>query len=293
MIVDAFPAGRPRERAVAAWTAVAALGGAAGVVLGGLIAGTLGWRWIFAINVPVGLATLALAPRVLPAGEAAPAGRAAAAAPGAGPRLLGTVRAAAWPVVPGALLRRRPVLVAVGVAIALTATTSGGSVLATLRLQDALGLSPRGAALALLPLSLAVIAGSVLAARSRAPARAVIAGGLLLVGAGSLAAAADLSEAAVVAWAVLAGLGLGAASVAATTLGASAVPEAERGSASALLNAAAQIGTALGVPALVLLGGRPGFTAAALLAVAACGLSPGIRPFARRGTGSARPSARA
>ena len=39
MIVDAFPDGRPRERAVAAWTGVAAVGGAAGLVLGGVIAG--------------------------------------------------------------------------------------------------------------------------------------------------------------------------------------------------------------------------------------------------------------
>jgi predicted MFS family arabinose efflux permease len=55
--------------------------------------------------------------------------------------------------------------------------------------------------------------------------------------------------------------------VAATTLGASAVPEADRGTASALLNAAAQIGTALGVPVLVLIGDdRAGFTAAAALA---------------------------
>jgi len=254
LIVDAFPAGRPRERAVAAWTAVAALGGAAGVVLGGLIAGTLGWRWVFLINLPVGLATLALTPRVLPAGRAA--------------------RAALWPLVPAGLLGRRPVVVAAAVAVVLTATTSGGAVLATLQLQDALGLTPQGASLALLPLSLAVIAGSVLTSRARAPARAVIAGGLLLVAGGSLTAAAGSSEAALVAWAVLAGLGLGAASVAATTLGASAVPEPDRGTASAVLNAAAQLGTAGGVPALVLLAGRPGFAAAAALAGCAAVSAP-------------------
>jgi MFS family permease len=187
------------------------------------------------------------------------------------------------------------VLVAAGVAVALTATTSGGSVLATLRLQDALGLSPQGASLALLPLSLAVIGGSVLASRIRAPARAVIAAGLLLVGAGSVAAAAGAGAAAVVAWAVLAGLGLGAASVAATTLGASAVPEAQRGSASALLNAAAQLGTAAGVPALVLAGDRPGFAAAAALAVLAAGVGTRAAGNPARdgltGRGAAQPAA--
>jgi MFS family permease len=260
LIVDAFPAGRPRERAVAAWTAVAALGGAAGVVLGGLIAGTLGWRWVFLINLPIGLATLALTPRVLPAHRGAG---------GFSP----------WPLVPAATLRRRPVGLAAGVAVVLTATTSGGAVLATLHLQDALGLTPQGASLALLPLSLAVVAGSVLASRVRAPARAVIPGGLLLVAAGSLTAAAGPSEAALVAWAALTGLGLGAASVAATTLGASAVPEPDRGTASALLNAAAQLGTAAGVPALVLLSDtRLGFAAAAALAVAvAAGALRGAR----------------
>jgi MFS family permease len=312
LIVDGFPAGRARERAVAAWTAVAALGGAAGVVAGGLVAGTLGWRWVFAINLPIGLATLALTTTVLPEDQGRTPGwpRVACrsrrlalrrlAVAGAGrrcaPRRLGVAAvAAAWPLVPAAVLRRRPVLVAAGVAVALTATTSGGSVLATLRLQDALGLSPQGASLALLPLSLAVIGGSVLASRIRAPARAVIAAGLLLVGAGSVAAAAGAGAAAVVAWAVLAGLGLGAASVAATTLGASAVPEAQRGSASALLNAAAQLGTAAGVPALVLAGDRPGFAAAAALAVLAAGVGTRAAGNPARdgltGRGAAQPAA--
>jgi predicted MFS family arabinose efflux permease len=180
------------------------------------------------------------------------------------------------------VLRRRAVVVAAGVAVALTATTSGGAVLATLHLQDALGLTPQGASLALLPLSLAVVAGSTLATRVRGPVPAVIAGGLLLVAAGSLTAAAGLSEAALVGWAALAGLGLGAASVSATTLGASAVPEAERGTASALLSAAAQLGTALGVPALVLLGPRAGFAAAAALAAGAAVPARAARTVSRR-----------
>jgi MFS family permease len=158
-------------------------------------------------------------------------------------------------------------------------------VLATLHLQDALGLTPQRASLALLPLSLSVVAGSTLATRVRTPAPATIAGGLLLVAAGSLTAAAGLSEPALMGWAALAGLGLGAASVAATTLGASAVPEPERGTASALLTTAAQLGSALGVPALVLLGPRTGFFAAAALAA---GTAAGARSPARADHGAPR-----
>jgi MFS family permease len=54
--------GEARRRAVGWWTAVAAGGGASGWVLGGLITEYAGWRWVFAINVPIGLATLAIAP---------------------------------------------------------------------------------------------------------------------------------------------------------------------------------------------------------------------------------------
>ena len=62
LLVDAFPGDR---RAVAVWTGVAAVGGASGLVFGGVIADTLGWRWVFLINVPIGLVTLALTPRLL------------------------------------------------------------------------------------------------------------------------------------------------------------------------------------------------------------------------------------
>ena len=44
---------------------MAAVGGAAGLVLGGVIAGVVGWRWIFLVNVPIGIVTLAVARRVL------------------------------------------------------------------------------------------------------------------------------------------------------------------------------------------------------------------------------------
>ena len=74
-------------------------------------------------------------------------------------------------------------------------------------------------------------------------------------------------------WGVLCGLGIGVASVAATTLGTSAVGERERGTAAGLLNTAAQVGTALGIAALVLVAGAAGhrlaFAAVAVITLAA------------------------
>jgi MFS family permease len=54
-----------RRRALGWWTAAAAGGGASGWVLGGLITEYAGWRWVFAVNAPIGLAAL-LVSHVLP-----------------------------------------------------------------------------------------------------------------------------------------------------------------------------------------------------------------------------------
>lgn len=66
LITTIFAEGRERDRAVAAWTAVAAGGGAAGLLVGGLVTDTLGWEWIFFVNVPVGVAAIAPSFVVLP-----------------------------------------------------------------------------------------------------------------------------------------------------------------------------------------------------------------------------------
>jgi predicted MFS family arabinose efflux permease len=182
--------------------------------------------------------------------------------------LLVRERAAADPLVPPVLMATRPLIAALVVAAVLTATTSGGGVLATLLLQDALALSPAGAALHLLPLSLSVVAGSAIASRLPRTPRPTVAG-LALVAAGSAVAAATQTATGIVVWAILAGLGLGAASVAATTLGVSAVADDHRATAAGLLSTAAQVGTALGVATLLLLADRRlGFVVAAALAVA-------------------------
>jgi MFS family permease len=63
-----FPEPSRRNRALGAWTAVAASGFVAGLILGGFITDLLGWRWVLWINVPVGLLVLALSP-ALPLGR--------------------------------------------------------------------------------------------------------------------------------------------------------------------------------------------------------------------------------
>ncbi|HSJ18232.1 MAG TPA: MFS transporter, partial [Solirubrobacterales bacterium] len=66
LITAIFPDGRERQRALAAWAAVAASGGAFGVLAGGALTETLGWKAIFLVNVPVGVAVALAALRVLP-----------------------------------------------------------------------------------------------------------------------------------------------------------------------------------------------------------------------------------
>ncbi|PHV50584.1 MFS transporter [Janthinobacterium sp. BJB301] len=68
LLLAVFPEPAQRNRALGAWTAVAASGFVAGLILGGFITDMLGWRWVLWINVPVGLLVLALSP-ALPLGR--------------------------------------------------------------------------------------------------------------------------------------------------------------------------------------------------------------------------------
>src|SRR5262245_36945097 len=65
-IVSGFPEGRERTKALGIFTAVMIGGASLGLVLGGSITGWASWRWVLFVNVPVGVAVLFAAPRVLP-----------------------------------------------------------------------------------------------------------------------------------------------------------------------------------------------------------------------------------
>jgi EmrB/QacA subfamily drug resistance transporter len=65
IITTTFAEGEERNRALGVWGAVAGAGGAAGVLLGGVLTSGLSWRWVLFVNVPIGLASALLAPRLL------------------------------------------------------------------------------------------------------------------------------------------------------------------------------------------------------------------------------------
>src|SRR3954469_5324552 len=65
IITTTFREGGERNKALGVWGAVAGAGGAAGVLLGGVLTDTLGWEWVFFVNTPVTLAAAAIAPALI------------------------------------------------------------------------------------------------------------------------------------------------------------------------------------------------------------------------------------
>src|ERR671914_418444 len=75
LVTTIFSEGAERNKALGVWGAVAGSGGAAGVLLGGTLTEWAGWEWVLFVNVPIGLAAVALAPRLLPESQDAGAAR--------------------------------------------------------------------------------------------------------------------------------------------------------------------------------------------------------------------------
>jgi EmrB/QacA subfamily drug resistance transporter len=216
-----FP-GEQRARAMSLWGAASAVGGATGVLAGGLLTGTFGWSSVFLVTVPASVAAVVLARRVLD--DTARSARRRFDASGAvtitaavialvhgglgaadrgltAPSVLVALTAAAVlmaafvaierrttdPLVPLELFRS-PVL-STGVALAVLGGAARAStfVLIALYLQQALTMSPEHAGLAMVPTSVAgfVVNLTVLPRVLRAigPRRSMVAGlGILAVG---------------------------------------------------------------------------------------------------------------
>ncbi|WP_236832263.1 MFS transporter [Blastococcus sp. KM273128] len=280
---------RARARAVAAWSAAGAAAGASGFVVGGVVSAVTTWRVIFWCLLVMAAAQAAVIAALVPR-DARSAGRArlnaggsalltaavmllvvgttllgeegrrvpgallAVAAVAAGGCFAAVDRRAAAPLLPVPLLRRAQVRRGTTGSFVNTATTSGVATLITLYLQSTLGRTPLEAAATLLPLSLAVIAGSAVAARLvvRRSREQVTAAGLALIGTGIAAPLLAPAAPPLVGFGMaVAGVGLGLAAVATTSLGTD-VPEGARATASGVINTSAQLGTAIGT-ALVLL----------------------------------------
>ena len=223
LITTLFPDGPQRRRALAGWAAVAASGGAFGVLAGGVITETLSWPAIFLINVPVGVVVGLAALRVLPGSAAERSGRidfagallasgslvaliyALVEAPAAGwgsVQTLGLLALAAaglgafvavearvrQPLVALGIFRRRTTVTALVLMIAGIGTVMSAFFFLTLYLQHVLGHSALQTGLEFLPgavlLVIAAHAGGRLV--SRFGARPVLAGGMALGALGAL-----------------------------------------------------------------------------------------------------------
>ena len=204
-LTKSFPAGAPRNRALSAWGAVGGAAGAAGLVVGGLLTQTLGWRSIFLINLPVGAAIFVGAVAVLAARGPAlrterinPAGAAAlmvtlgslifgltavsdhGVSPWSVPALLAVALAAGGvfmllerrtpsPVLPTGLFAIPSTTPALLVAFALNAVIASSLFFTTLFMQQTLGQGPLATGLGFLPNSALVVVGAYLAGRLAAP----------------------------------------------------------------------------------------------------------------------------
>ena len=66
IVTTTFAEGRERTKALGIWSAIAAGGSAVGLILGGVLTEALSWRWVFFINLPIGIAAALLALRFVP-----------------------------------------------------------------------------------------------------------------------------------------------------------------------------------------------------------------------------------
>ncbi len=73
LIVDLFPEPGERAKAMGIYGFVCAGGGSIGAMLGGFLTGALNWHWVFLVNLPIGVAVIALTLRLVPDTHNAPA----------------------------------------------------------------------------------------------------------------------------------------------------------------------------------------------------------------------------
>lgn len=280
--------GEERRKAFGVWATMGTLGSGAGVVLGGLLTAGPGWRWIFFINVPVGVfVAIMLATLVRPGtgpnrsgGIDAFGGVLVTAGTGlmiyafttAGDRgwsSWGTVGLLALavalyvafgvveqrverPLISMSILARRAVFGGAGVMLAATALLVSSFFLGSFYLQHVGGWSAARTGVAFLPVAIATFVGAAFAGHSLSHlgARGTAAAGFAIAAAGAGIVATDIGEVQLVAGMSVSALGIGAAFVSALTSAMSSAGPDEVGAVSGAVNTFHELGGALGVAAL-------------------------------------------
>jgi EmrB/QacA subfamily drug resistance transporter len=287
MIVTMFPEKAERARAIGVFSFVAAAGASIGLLAGGILTQALTWHWIFLVNLPIGVAAVILATRLV-AGDRGVGLRAGADALGAllvtGALMLGVfaivtenaavgavavaafagflVRQvkAAKPLLPLRVFKSRNVSGANAIQILMVAGMFGMFFLGTLYMQLVLGYDALRIGLAFMPVAIAIGGLSVgLSARvnARFGERRVLITGLTLILAGLVLFTRapvdgvylrDLLPAL-----VLLGVGAGLSFPTMMTLAMSGATDEDAGLASGLVHTTAQVGGALGLAVLATL----------------------------------------
>ena len=294
LLTASFPAGAQRNRAVAAYSAVAGIGASLGLVVGGVLADWVSWRAGFYLNVPIGIAMLVAARRYIGETETRP-GRfdlvgAVCATLGVGALVFGIIDSveAGWtapttlaaflvgvlllgalvanearaeqPIMPLRLFADRRRNGAYLVRMLYLGAMIGFFFFLTQLLQGVWGFTPFQAGLAFLPMSAVNFVIAVLVTRlvTRFGSTAVLAAGVALTLAGMAwlsRVGADGSYLTAVALPmVLIGIGQGLAFAPMTTAGLAGVDAHDAGAASGVVNTAHQLGSALGLGILTAVG---------------------------------------
>jgi EmrB/QacA subfamily drug resistance transporter len=287
IITNTFTDRAERARALGAWGGTFALSVALGPVFGGLLVQSVGWRGVFWVNIPVGLAAIALTARFVPESRAPRARRPDPVGQGLIIVMLGSLTYAiiegptdGWhsaeslalfataavalavfvgyearrtePVLDPRFFRSAPFAGAVLTAISAFAALGGFLFLATLYLQDVRGMSALYAGLHMVPMAAVMAVGAV--ASSRMLARR---GGRLptLVAGAAIAAGGLLLSGITTSWSTpqiiiafsVFGLGSGMVNAPITQAAVSGMPFSQAGVASGIASTSRQIGTSLGV----------------------------------------------
>jgi EmrB/QacA subfamily drug resistance transporter len=287
IIANTFTDSRERARALGVWGAVFGLSMALGPVIGGLLVASVGWRGIFWVNIPVGIAAIVLTALVVPESRAAHPRRLDPVGQGliivmlasltyaiiegprlgwASPAILGlfAVSAAAAaglaiyeprrtePLLDLRFFRSAPFSGAVVIAICAFSALGGFLFLNTLYLQDARQLSPLHAGLYTLPLAamtvlLAPVAGRITG--HRGPRIPLLVAGVMTT-AGALLLSGVTATTSVI-WLMCAyiafGIGNGMVNPPISNTAVSGMPRAQAGVAAAVASTSRQVGSSLGV----------------------------------------------